>query len=74
MLKLMQKSGGAYGMKISISFKENENDLYNFLKNKRSPSNYVKDLLEEEMKKKDIEQPKGSTEQSKEAEFIGFDF
>lgn len=61
-------------MKISISFKENENDLYNFLKNKRSPSNYVKDLLEEEMKKKNSNQPISNTEQSKEPEFIGFDF
>ena len=61
--------------KISISFKENESDLYNFLKNKRSPSNYIKDLLEEEMKKRDVKQhPISNTEQSKEPEFIGFDF
>ena len=36
-------------MKVPISFKESEIDLYNFLKSKRSPSNYIKDLLEKEM-------------------------
>lgn len=36
-------------MKIPISFKTGEEDLYNFLKSKRSPSVYIKDLLEKEM-------------------------
>lgn len=36
-------------MKIPISFKSDEIDLYNFLKNKRSPSIYIKDILEKEM-------------------------
>ena len=38
-------------MKIPVSFKRTEIDLYNFLNSKRSPSNYVKDLLEREMLK-----------------------
>lgn len=36
-------------MKIQISFKTDEVDLYNFLKEKRSPSIYIKDILEKEM-------------------------
>jgi hypothetical protein len=43
-------------MKIPISFKKSEKELYDFLSKKRSPSNYVKDLLEKEMLKE-----KGST-------------
>lgn len=61
-------------MKISISFKENESDLYNFLKSKRSPSNFIKDLLEEEMKKNNNIQPIGKKEQPIEPEYVGFDF
>ena len=38
-------------MKIPISFKKTEIELYQFLSSKRSPSNYVKDLLEKEMLK-----------------------
>lgn len=33
-------------MKINVSFKQNEEDLYNFIKKKRSPSNYIKDAVE----------------------------
>lgn len=36
-------------MKIPISFKKTEKDLYDFLNSKRSPSCYIKDLLEKEM-------------------------
>ena len=36
-------------MKIPVSFKKTEIELYQFLSSKRSPSNYVKDLLEKEM-------------------------
>ena len=34
---------------ISISFKDNEEALYNYLKGKSSPSIYVKDILMKEM-------------------------
>lgn len=40
-------------MKITISFKQNEKDLYDFLISKRSASIYIKDLLEKE-KEKDV--------------------
>ena len=36
-------------MKIPVSFKKTEIELYQFLSSKRSPSNYVKDLLENEL-------------------------
>ena len=35
---------------ISLSFKENEQDLYDYLTGKRSPSNYIKELIENDMK------------------------
>ena len=38
-------------MRIPLSFKNTERDLYNFLKEKRCPSCYVKNLLEKEMLK-----------------------
>ncbi|MFR1908635.1 MAG: hypothetical protein ACLS28_24165 [Clostridium neonatale] len=38
-------------MKITISFKQNEKDLYDFLISKRSSSIYIKDLLEKEKDK-----------------------
>lgn len=41
--------------KVNISFKENEIYLYNHLKSKRSASNYVKDLIEDDIKKSEIE-------------------
>ena len=44
-------------MRIPLSFKNTERDLYNFLKEKRCPSCYVKNLLEKEMLKE-----KGSAE------------
>lgn len=34
---------------ISISFKDNEEELYKYLKSKSSPSIYVKDILMKEM-------------------------
>ena len=37
--------------KIPISFKKNEIELYNYLKWKRSPSIYIKDILEKEMQR-----------------------
>ena len=40
----------AKGLKISVSFKQEEIELYNFIKGKRNPSCYIKDLAEEDMK------------------------
>lgn len=54
-------------MKIPISFKKSEEELYNFLNSKRSPSIYVKDLLEKEMKK-DIKKDDANND------YDGFDF
>lgn len=37
--------------KISVSFKDTEMYLYEHLKTKRSKSNYIKDLIEADIKK-----------------------
>ena len=39
------------GMKIPSSFKENEKEIYDWIKSKRNFSVYIKDLVEEDMKK-----------------------
>lgn len=39
------------GLKINLSFKQEEVDLYNYLKSKRNASVYMKDLIEADMKK-----------------------
>ena len=36
-------------MKIPVSFKKEEGDLYKFIKSKRNASVYIKDLVEEDM-------------------------
>lgn len=36
-------------MKIPISFKKQEEHIYNYIKSKRNASVYIKDLVEEEM-------------------------
>lgn len=41
-------------MKIPISFKESEKDLYEFLQGKMSPSIYIKEILRKEMGEKVI--------------------
>lgn len=33
-------------LKINLSFKEGEIELYNFIKSQRSPSNFVKDCVD----------------------------
>lgn len=38
-------------LKIPISFAEDEVHIYNYIKSKRSYSVYIKDLVEEDMKK-----------------------
>lgn len=55
---------------ISLSFKDTEQDIYDFVKSKSSPSGYIKDLLKMAMEqengssKKEVEQPKGKKSQS----------
>lgn len=58
-------------MKIPISFKQSEIDIYEFIKNKRNCSVYIKDLVEDDMKinkgiKKQsmvkLEKPRGNLE------------
>lgn len=44
--------------RIGISFKESERELLEFLKSKRSASNYIKDLIEEDMHKKEVKDTK----------------
>ncbi|MGL5084298.1 MAG: hypothetical protein ACRC68_01025 [Clostridium sp.] len=41
-------------MKIPISFKKEEEHIYNYIKSKRNASVYIKDLVEEEMNNKNI--------------------
>ena len=44
------------GMKVSLSFKEQEQEMYNFLMRQLSASIYLKQLLKNEMEKQ--EKPK----------------
>lgn len=39
-------------MKMCVSFKQHELYLYDYVKTKRSPSIYIKDLIEADMKNK----------------------
>lgn len=41
-------------LKIPISFKEKEKAIYDFIKSKRNYSDYIKDLVEADMKNKEI--------------------
>ncbi|WP_073249254.1 hypothetical protein [Caloramator proteoclasticus] len=43
-------------MKISVSFKENEKHIYDYLMTKLSPSIYLKELILQDMKKQKDEQ------------------
>lgn len=56
--------------RIGISFKESERELLEFLKSKRSASNYIKDLIEEDMHKKEVKDTKShkNTEETAENE------
>jgi len=40
-------------LRIPLSFKEKERELYNFVMSKKSPSAYIKELIDEDRKKKD---------------------
>lgn len=42
-------------LKIPVSFAENEVHIYNYIKSKRNYSVYIKDLVEEDMKKNRFE-------------------
>lgn len=46
--------------KINLSFKEQELSLFLFVKNQLSPSIYIKSLILEDMRKKEIEKNKES--------------
>ncbi len=37
-------------LKISLSFKENEVEMYEYIKTKRNASCYIKDLIEKDMR------------------------
>jgi hypothetical protein len=39
--------------KLGISFKDTENDLYDFVKEKLSPSIYIKELIKKDMENKE---------------------
>lgn len=56
--------------RIGISFKESERELLEFLKTKRSASNYIKDLIEADMHKKEVKDTKNhkNTEETAEKE------
>ena len=42
---------GVYGVKIPVSFKKDEIHIYNYIRGKRNYSDYIKDLVEADMKK-----------------------
>lgn len=61
-------------MKIPISFKKTEQDLYDFLNSKRSPSCYIKDLLEKEMHQNNSSNMNTEVVNNNNSDdFIGFD-
>lgn len=61
-------------MKIPISFKKTEQDLYDFLNSKRSPSCYIKDLLEKEMQQNNNSNKNTEVVNNNNSDdFIGFD-
>lgn len=47
-------------LKVNISFKENEKDMYDFLKSKLSPSVYLKEYIQSQMEKKATKKVKSS--------------
>lgn len=62
-------------MKIPISFKKTEQDLYDFLNSKRSPSCYVKDLIEKDMNEKNNSNVNKEVVNNNNCDdFVGFDF
>jgi hypothetical protein len=41
-------------LRIPLSFKEKEKDLYDFVMSKKSPSAYIKELIDADRQKKDM--------------------
>lgn len=62
----------AKSLKIIISFKQEEIELYNFVKGKRNASCYVKDLIEKDMRCK--EESLICHEKNEKENDLGFDF
>lgn len=56
-------------MKISISFKENEKHIYDYLMTKLSPSIFIKELILREMKN---EEPKQNKRKESKIDFLDF--
>lgn len=64
----------AKGLKIIVSFKKTEKELYNYTKSKRNPSCYIKDLIEKDMKANSNNyKPIGKNNSSNNND-LGFDF
>lgn len=55
--------------KVTISFKDNEQELYDFLKSKMAASYYIKGLLKEK-----LEEEKKESSKSQSNVLRGFDF
>lgn len=60
-------------VKIPVSFAENELHIYNYIKSKRNYSVYIKDLVEDDMKRNGISN-KSPKENKKISNDLGFEF
>lgn len=62
-------------LKIPVSFAEDEVHIYNYIKSKRNYSVYIKDLVEEDMKKNSTNNNKLEFSNQKRSESdLGFEF
>lgn len=62
-------------LKIPVSFAEDEVHIYNYIKSKRNYSVYIKDLVEEDMKKNSTNNNKVESSNQKRSESdLGFEF
>lgn len=62
-------------LKIPVSFAEDEVHIYNYIKSKRNYSVYIKDLVEEDMKKNSTNNNKMEFSNQKRSESdLGFEF
>lgn len=62
-------------LKVSLSFKQQEQEIYNFLQSKLSPSIFIKELLLKEMKKEGYEEEQQEKKVEKKTTTTqGFDF
>ncbi|MEG2289900.1 MAG: hypothetical protein RSA29_02530 [Clostridium sp.] len=62
------------GMKISLSFKEDEIDIYEFIKSKRNASCYIKDLVENDMSNKGFANTKNEVKTIKKSNELEIEF